>query len=92
MILNSRHPPTPYINVGAAFAMNANDSMLILCIMWHVNEYPECNISEISSMIAHIDFDSVFLKISVKNCIVGMLLTCPTAELQRAVGAVAVTI
>ena len=28
------------------------------------------------SMIAY-DFDRVFLEIPVKNCIVGMLLTCP---------------
>ena len=49
--------------------------------IWHVNEYPKIHYLGIprgtQSMIAYQDFDWVFLEIPVKNCIVGMLLTCP---------------
>ena len=46
----------------------------------HVNEYSTThyfwNPRHTQSMIAY-DFDRVFLEIPVKNCIMGMLLTCP---------------
>ena len=43
MVAYSNHPPTPYIHIGAAFAMDVNDSMLIIRSMGHVNEYPTMN-------------------------------------------------
>ena len=43
MVAYSKHPPTPYIHIVAAFAMDVNNSMLIIRIMGHVDEYPTMN-------------------------------------------------
>ena len=54
-------------------------------LMWHVNEHPTMhyfgNPRHTQSMIAY-DFDWVFLEIPVKNCIMGMLLTCPIRQIN----------
>ena len=64
MIANSLHPPTPSINIGAAFAMDPYDSMLIRCIMGHVNDYPTMHYYEnhrhTHSMIAYMTLTEYF--------------------------------
>ena len=52
-----------------------------ISLMGHVNEYPTMHCFGIprhtQSMIVYKILTEVFLEIQVKNCIVGMLITCP---------------
>ena len=60
---------------------STKQDLYLVHITGHVNEYPTMhyfgNPGHTQLVTAHYDFNRVFLEIAMKNCVVGMLLTCP---------------